>query len=79
MCFSDVDSPVKAMAEAIKCTDLLNGQNVDPNQVSSSVQSILLESQATAPWVEFFTGGLGTRPAKVCISALSSIIPSIFI
>ncbi|XP_076814627.1 uncharacterized protein LOC143460856 isoform X2 [Clavelina lepadiformis] len=61
----NVDSPVKAMAEAIKCTDLLNGQNFDPNQVSSSVQSILLESQATAPWVEFFTGGLGTRPAKV--------------
>lgn len=59
-----VDSPLKAMTDAIRCTDLLRDENVDPQQVATSVQTMLLENQATAPWAGFFTG-LSSKPSKV--------------
>nr|CAB3221884.1 actin-binding protein anillin-like [Phallusia mammillata] len=59
-----MDSPLKAMTDAIRCTDMLRDENLDPRDMTSSVQAMLLDNQTTAPWAGFFTG-VTNKPAKV--------------
>ena len=69
-----LSSPIQALDEAIRCRDLLDRENFNPQQAVSSLQSMLFNKETSpAPWAGFFTGA-SSKPAKVINSVSLELV-----